>query len=69
MYKNAIFSLLGVVFIGLPLGYEFRNFDWEGIIGTGPGNVLIVFLIVTYVPLAFLVWKKKPWRNKANGSP
>lgn len=51
--------LVPISMVGLFAGFAIRDFDFEQNVGVSVGSLLLIFLVVTYVPLVYLFWKKK----------
>ena len=67
MNRKMFTSLLLILFIGFGgplLGRFLVDFDFENRIGISIMNLLIIFLVITYVPLIYIYFKKK----RANAS-
>jgi hypothetical protein len=62
MKKTSVLSFalcFSIFIVSAVLGMAFRDFDFEGRIGISILNLLIIFLVVTYVPLIYFYVKKK----------
>lgn len=62
MKKTSILSFtlcFSIFTVSAVLGMVFSDFDFEGRIGVSIINLLIIFLVVTYVPLIYFYVKKK----------